>query len=46
MKKIARKLIALKTNEHKSTLAPQWNIIPDGAIANYAPHTISIDTPI
>ena len=39
-------MIALKTNEHKSTLAPQWNMIPDGATANYAAPTISKDTPI
>ena len=43
---VARKSIARKTKEPKNTLAPQWNIIQDGTIRNYTPHTISIDTPL
>ena len=34
-----------KTKEPRQTLAPQWNIIPDGTITGYSPHTITIDTP-
>ena len=44
-KNVARKSIARKTKEPRNTLAPQWNIIPDGTITNYTPHTITIDTP-
>ena len=43
---VARKSIARKTKEPRNTLAPQWNIIQDGTIKNYAPHTITIDTPL
>ena len=42
----ARKSIARKTKEPINTLAPQWNIIQDGTITNYTPHTITIDTPL
>ena len=34
-----------KAKEPRPTLAPQWNIIPDGTITDYSPHTITIDTP-
>ena len=43
---VARKSIARKTKEPRNTLAPQWNIIQDGTITNYTPHTITIDTPL
>ena len=43
---VARKSIARKTKEPRNTLAPQWNIIQDGTIKNYTPHTITIDTPL
>ena len=43
---VARKSIARKTKEPRNTLAPPWNIISDGTITNYTPHTISIDTPL
>ena len=45
-KNIARKSLARKTKEPRNTLAPQWNIIQDGTITNYSPHTITIDTPL
>ena len=43
---VARKSLARKTKEPRNTLAPQWNIIQDGIITNYSPHTITIDTPL
>ena len=43
---VAKKKITRKTKEPRSTLAPQWNIIPDGTITNYTPHTITVDTPL
>ena len=44
-KNIARKTIARKTNPAtRGSLKPQRNIIPDGTITNYTPHTISVDT--
>ena len=45
-KNIARKSLARKTKEPRHTLAPQWNIIQDGTITGYTPHTITIDTPL
>ena len=45
-KNIARKSLARKTKEPGHTLAPQWNIIEDGTITGYSPHTITIDTPL
>ena len=45
-KNVARKSLARKTKEPRNTLAPQWNIIKDGTITNYSPHTITIDTPL
>ena len=44
-KNVARKSLA-KTKEPRHTLAPQWNIIQDGTITGYTPHTITIDTPL
>ena len=43
---VARKSLAGKTKEPRHTLAPQWNIIEDGAITGYSPHTITLDTPL
>ena len=43
---IARKTLTRKAKEPRPTLAPQLNIIPDGTITNYTPHTITIDTPL
>ena len=46
-KKVARETIAIiarKTPEPRGTQIPQWNIIPDGTITNYSPHTITLDT--
>ena len=43
-KNIARKTLARKVPEPRGTLKPQWNIIPDGTITNYSPHTITLDT--
>ena len=43
-KNIARKSIARKAPEPRGTLKPQWNIIQDGTITNYSPHTITLDT--
>ena len=34
-----------RVKEPRGTLKPLWNIIPDGTITNYTPHTITIDTP-
>ena len=45
-KNVARKSLARKTKEPRNTLGPQWNIIQDGTITNYSPHTITIDTPL
>ena len=45
-KNVARKSLARKTKEPRHTLAPQWNIIEDGTITGYSPHTITIDTPL
>ena len=35
----------LRAKEPRGTLKPFWNIIPDGKITNYTPHTITFDTP-
>ena len=43
-KNIARKTLARKVPEPRGTLKPQWNIIADGTITNYSPHTITLDT--
>ena len=43
---VAKKIITRKTKEPRPTPAPQWNIIPDGTITNYTPHTITVDTPL
>ena len=43
---VAKKTITRKTKEPRPKLAPQWNIIPDGTITNYTPHTITVDTPL
>ena len=43
-KNVARKSLSRKTKEPRHTLAPQWNIIQDGTITGYTPHTIKIDT--
>ena len=43
-KNIARKTLARKAQEHRGTLKPQWNIINDGTITNYSPHTVTLDT--
>ena len=43
-KNVARKTIARKVPEPRGTLKPQWNIIPDGTITKYTPHTITLDT--
>ena len=42
---VARKTIMRRAKEPRGTLKPMWNIIPDGTITNYTPHTITIDTP-
>ena len=34
-----------KAKEPRTTLASQWNIIPNGTITGYTPHTVTIDTP-
>ena len=41
---MALKTIARKTPEPRGTLKPQWNIIPDGTITHYCPHTTTLDT--
>ena len=43
-KNIARKTLARKVPEPRGTLKPQWNILPDGKITKYSPHTITLDT--
>ena len=43
-KQIARKTIASKEPEPRGTLKPQRNIIENGTITNYSPHTITLDT--
>ena len=40
-KQLARKSIARKAPEPRGTLKPQWNIIENGFITNYSPHTIT-----
>ena len=41
---VARKSIARKAKEPRQILASQCNIISDGTITNYTPHTITLDT--
>ena len=43
-KNIARKTLARKAPESRGTLKHQWNIIHDGTITNYSPHTVTFDT--
>ena len=43
-KNIARKTLARKAPEPRGTLKPQWNIIHNGTITNYSPHTVTFDT--
>ena len=44
-KNMVRKTIARKSNPTtRGSLKPQWNIIPNGTITNYSPHTITLDT--
>ena len=43
-KNIARKTLARKVPEPRGTSEPQWNIIQDGRITNYSPHTITLNT--
>ena len=43
-KPLAQKTIARKATEPRGTLKPQWNIIENGTITNYSPHTITLDT--
>ena len=43
-KQVARKTIARKAPEPRGLLKPQWNIIENGTITNYSPHTITLDT--
>ena len=43
-KQVARETIARKAPEPRGTLKPQWNIIENGTITNYSPHTITLDT--
>ena len=44
-KNLPRKTIARKTNSAtRGSLKPKWNIIPDGTVTNYLPHTITLDT--
>ena len=43
-KQVARKTKARKAPEPRGTLKPQWNIIENGTITNYSPHTITLDT--
>ena len=45
-KNVAKKPLAIKTQEAQHTLAPQWIIIEDGTITGYSPHTITTDTPL
>ena len=42
---VARKTVMRRVKEPRGTFKPMWNIIPDGTITNYTPHTITIDTP-
>ena len=42
-KHIARKRIARREVEPRRTLKPLRNIITDGTITNYSPHTITVD---
>ena len=43
-KQIARTTIARKAPEPRGKLKPQWNIIENGTITNYSPHTITLNT--
>ena len=43
-KKIARKTVARKASDPRSTLEPQWNIIENGTITKYTLHTKTLDT--
>ena len=43
-KQVARKSIARKAPEPRGTLKLQWNIIENGTITSYSPHTITMDT--
>ena len=43
-KQVARKTIARKASEPRGTLKPQWNIIENGTITSYPPHTITLNT--
>ena len=43
---LARKTTTRKAKEPRPTFAPQGNIIPDGSVKNYTPHTITFDTPL
>ena len=43
-KQVTRKSIARKAPEPRGTLKSQWNIIENGTITNYSPHTITLDT--
>ena len=45
-KNVARKSLARKTKEPSHTIASQWNIIEDGTITGFSPHTITIETPL
>ena len=43
-KNISTNTISSKTNPTtRGSLKPQWNIIADGTITNYTPHTITLD---
>ena len=33
-----------KAKESKNSLASKWNIVPDGMINGYSPHTMTMDT--
>ena len=43
-KQVARKPTARKAQEPRGILKPQWNIIENGTITNYSPHTKTLDT--
>ena len=45
-KNVARKTIARRASEPKSTLKPLWNIITDRKTTKNSPHTITLDTPV
>ena len=42
-KQVARKTIARKAPKPRGILKPQWNIIENGTITNYSPHTKTLD---